>query len=407
MRRVVALLVALSLGGLVAPAQAAAPLRTLTGVVTSSIDGQRLEGIEVCVERTVGGQRESRCALSDATGSYRLRAPEGRHRLLARTPYRYGAWASQEWPGRAVTVAPRGSRADVVMRPGADIFVDLVSPSGPIHESTGLYVYRVDAEGRVAEEETTFSNLAIDEDDPRRAFADLARLQPGRYVVQVRSPDENVHARTWYPDAATSREAQVVELSEGEQLRLPDMVLQEPAALVITARTPGGERLQPWQVQVLDAAGREMAVTTGTQRAVARNLPAGTYRYRVVENRRTLRYAQWRTGVVVPRGGRVESTITMRWRTPKVTTRPGIRHDGNQITMTRGPRWSPTMRYHWDDVHWYRDGRRTDWVGRTYVPEKRDVGHRLQVCVAAVRIGWGRSLACSASYRPRSTDTDR
>ena len=112
MRRVVVILVALSLCGVVAPASAAAPLRTLSGVVTSGVDGSPLDGIEVCATRSTGAET---CTQTTGDGTYRLTTREGKVRLRAREPYRYGQWVEQE---RRLTIT-RSTTANFTLRPGA------------------------------------------------------------------------------------------------------------------------------------------------------------------------------------------------------------------------------------------------------------------------------------------------
>lgn len=410
MRRVVVVLVASSLCGVVAPASAAAPLRTLSGVVTSGVDGSPLDGIEVCATRSTGAET---CTQTAGDGTYRLTTREGKVRLRAREPYRYGRWVEQE---RRLTIT-RSTTASFTLRPGARATLFLSSDSGPIDPYMSVAAYAVDARGRVAADPYTFSNLGPTASS-ELAYADVAKLPAGRYVLRMEWNQEGgSHAQAWYPAAATPADAEVITLAEGEERRLEPMALQPPASLTVTATGPKGRRAVLDGARLFDASGREVPAwihraDVPGRSATFTGLPAGRYRVRLEENTQAYHYVQWfprakdlaTAGQIgLTAGAATRVTTRLHWPTPRVTRGVRVRAEGFLISVTRRPGWSPRLHYRWDDVHWYRDGRRTDAIGYDYGIERRDVGHRIQACFLAVRRGWARVRTCSPAYRPTST----
>lgn len=401
---------AIVLGGLATPAQAATT-PSAHGTVTAADGSGPIGGITVCATRrtSTGGYGAQRCTETADDGTYTIQLTAGSYySFSAEQKYLYGAWLSQDYNFRKAYVfnATTDRTISFALVRGASISGVITPPEGgPRIDNTHVSAHRVLSTGKVANTETSFSNVTPN------GYFEVAKLPAGTYKLRVDDGSSTAGYRNqWYPAAAAASRGEGVTVTTGEAVTGRNITLTLSGALTITLRKPTGS-LTTGQVQLYDEDGREIWQYTDGDPST-RTIPGlhpGVYKVRAMPLN-IQGYQEWFTWklsfptanpITVTSGATTSKTLTFHYKTLKVTSRPKLTVETYRLTASKGT-WTPqASRYQYD---WVRDGKiflRTEL--RDYYPQKADVGHRIKVCVTASRSGYASGRSCSDYSRTIKT----
>ena len=298
-----------------------------------------------------------------------------------------------------------GSSALAVSDYPAAITGVLRTPEGQAPGDNYLWVeaYRVYSTGTVAGRATQLSNV-----DASGTYA-LTGLPAGSYKLLVTDHDPpHRFAQQWYPDATSATAGATVVVKAGAVADGRDVTLTAPVSLTLVLKDARG-RSTRGSVDVVDLDGRPVAPFAGTDgypRSVTIDgLHPGSYKVR--GHLYAVGHTEWyshrasfgaATPVVV--GPQAETTRTFTFHPPQLKNvrRPTVTLRGTDLRASKGS-WSRRPTHF--TYHLVRDGHRVKGtIAQRYWVKKKDLGHRLKVCVVVSRDGYVDGRACSR-YSPR------
>lgn len=380
---------------LLSPAEAATKI-TLSGVVKAKDGSGPISGIHVCL---LGTNRRP-CDTTDGSGRYSVSFPKGTYALTATDEDLDGSWVRQARRGGKKLRLTKSLVLNWSMVRGATISGRLRAPGGgdPSHGELEVSAFRF-ADGRAGAEEISLSNVGGD-----GSFF-VTKLPPGRIALRVKDNSARPSfASQWYPNASAASTSKPITVRTAQAVTGTEITLNPSSTLRVRV-TSRGEGIES-TVKIVDRDGRSLAETYTDARGlvVFGGLHAGSYKLKASPHQ--VAYTEWFSNhhdvkkanpVKVAGATTTNRTFALHFPTLRATKKPSVKVKDGAVVASGGT-WNATPERRL--FRWFRD---STWMksesGRSYDLRKADRGHRVHVCIVAMRVGYADGRSCSSPSR--------